>query len=641
MAEYRLTLTGDEVQSALDRGDELNDLASGKIPTKEGGAIVASSLEETEDRLLSSKALEVPPNTIYIGEGSAINAAIRAINFRSDVTGNTGLFLAQIYDQDGFQRAFAYEGGPAQDFVINDPAGSDVSDEADFLYTAARNALILSITIPTERISQDVYVSYIIRSGGPAGDIAVEVDDTFATDATGNVFIDLREKYSPILIDVGSVIDTQISCPGMIGVQDGGTFTPNIVLNEIEVTRKTLVYEGEAGADALADLSDVELAAPLAGELLSYDDVLAVWKNAGLGSRSVTEFGDVDSAGSGSIVTSAERAKLASITDTGSGSIISEAERAKISAITDTGSGVIITEAERSKLSAITDTGSGAIITAIERAQIADCFACNTYTEINTNTDLDGCKNYIVDTSAAPVAINIPFGQVKPFAVRDATKSFKDNNCIITIRDALNTIVHTATLDKKDKGYIFYNADGTANGWKYGEIGKGIVTPIASDHVASVDFGDLIEEDDAYTFDTLHGGACYDDPAKMMDVPGALASKQYVDENTSGIVINKMTIAPSATVESLDVSSLSPVGILFFNNPINIELRSLAGGVDGDIIHLVHGTLGDLKLKKSDSFPGQQLQMPNDADDTLTKYGGCSLIYNATAGYWFVTGLYY
>jgi len=220
------------------------------------------------------------------------------------------------------------------------------------------------------------------------------------------------------------------------------------------------------------------------------------------------------------------------------------------------------------------------------------------YEEISANTDLDDNKNYIVDTSSNTVTINIPHGVTYPFTIRDGKKKFDSNSCFVTIRDSLNAIVHTAELDKKDKGFIFYNEGGTENDWKYGEIGKGKVEAVASDHIASTDFGDM------YT-------------------------------------VRKMEIEPTSNIENLDVSSLSPSGILFVNNASNRELRSLAGGIDGDIVNLVHISNADLKIKDPNGYTGQQMMPPGDMDRTMQDYGGCVLVYSATLGQWVVTGLYY
>ena len=110
---------------------------------------------------------------------------------------------------------------------------------------------------------------------------------------------------------------------------------------------------------------------------------------------------------------------------------------------------------------------------------------------------------------------------------------------------------------------------------------------------------------------------------------------------SGGTVVNKMTIEPTSNIENLDVSSLSPLGVLFVNNASNRELRSLAGGVDGDIIHLIHLSLNNLKIKNPDSYSGQSIATPGDADRTLMDYGGCTLVYSSLLGYWVATGLYY
>ena len=119
-----------------------------------------------------------------------------------------------------------------------------------------------------------------------------------------------------------------------------------------------------------------------------------------------------------------------------------------------------------------------------------------TYTEISANVDLDDYRDYIVDTTSNTVTINVPYEQETPFSVRDWKKKFGTNSCFVTIRDEFDAIAHTAELDRKDRGYIFYAAGGA---WKYGEIGKGSIVDIASDHVATVDFPDSeqIEFEDA------------------------------------------------------------------------------------------------------------------------------------------------
>jgi len=118
------------------------------------------------------------------------------------------------------------------------------------------------------------------------------------------------------------------------------------------------------------------------------------------------------------------------------------------------------------------------------------------------------------------------------------------------------------------------------------------------------------------------------------------ATKKYVDDKAN-CYLNTITVMPTSNIENLDVSSLSPVGTLFINNTSPRELKSLAGGINGDIVHLVHLTDKSLKLKRDDSYTGQMMRMPDNADDTFNKYGGCTLIFNSTTGFWHVIGVFY
>ncbi len=263
------------------------------------------------------------------------------------------------------------------------------------------------------------------------------------------------------------------------------------------------------------------------------------------------------------------------------------------------------------------------------------------YTEISADTALDDYRNYIVDTKTPDdtVTINIPYGQLTAFTVRDMEKYFDKEECIITIRDSLNAIVHTATLDKKDKGWIFYNEGGTENDWKYGEIGKGKIEDIASDHIASIDFGNLIVEDDDCTCATVNGGLMYDNISDMDDCDEALAHKKYVDDN-AGTDVKTMNHTAAVNIDGLDVSSLSPLGTLFLTLTADRELKSLDGGTNGDIIHVVN--LSEKKLKlKNNSGTDEKIRNPGTGsglDIDLDDYGGCTLVFNATSGYWHVVG---
>jgi len=180
--------------------------------------------------------------------------------------------------------------------------------------------------------------------------------------------------------------------------------------------------------------------------------------------------------------------------------------------------------------------GAGGGITLVDKAVKQE------YTEISTDTTLDDYRNYIVDTSSNTVTINVPYEQITAFTVRDAERQFHTNECIVTIRDELDAIAHTATLDVRDTAYIFYY-----NGvnWRYGEIGKGLVTDIASDHIASVDFGDLVEQNDDFTCVEINGMSCYGSVSDMGSMDNDLAHKKYVDDISKANTTGQCWVSPS------------------------------------------------------------------------------------------------
>lgn len=199
----------------------------------------ASSVSETSDRVVSTKSFQTIPNTIYIGEESALSASIRAVHIRSGVTGNTGLILAQLYnDSTGFDRAFTYSGDTVDTVSLNDPAGTDNSDTAVFDFTTTANELIIQIDIPTTQISSTVAFSITGRTGSQTGSVAFIFDGNLTTNASGMASLDLSNDYTPFLVDTGTTLYFDVTCDGMIGDdQGGGVFVPNATITRIVTSR--------------------------------------------------------------------------------------------------------------------------------------------------------------------------------------------------------------------------------------------------------------------------------------------------------------------------------------------------------------------------------------------------------------------
>lgn len=145
-----------------------------------------------------------------------------------------------------------------------------------------------------------------------------------------------------------------------------------------------------------------------------------------------------------------------------------------------------------------------------------DVFSLGLFDRIDNVTEIDSNVEhsttlpvlYAVDTTNNEVTINITFGTNSSFQVWDAKKKFKSNSAFVNIlsSDGLS-IDHSVELKKKDKAYQFY-----FNGlfWYYGEIGKGEFEEISSSHDDITDFGNLIEDNDAYTERTINGNVTLD-----------------------------------------------------------------------------------------------------------------------------------
>jgi len=103
-------------------------------------------------------------------------------------------------------------------------------------------------------------------------------------------------------------------------------------------------------------------------------------------------------------------------------------------------------------------------------------------------------------------------------------------------------------------------------------------------------------------------------------------------------ILPSIDYTTSANIDGLDVSSIAPQGILRIAAGTNIEIRSFVGGVDKQMIAVMNlGT--DTVICKHQSGTNQQLRSEGSADKTFGDYGGCTLIYHAATGYWYVTGI--
>ncbi len=135
----------------------------------------------------------------------------------------------------------------------------------------------------------------------------------------------------------------------------------------------------------------------------------------------------------------------------------------------------------------------------------------------------------------------------------------------------------------------------------------------------------------------------------LADKLSNLGNVQFSIENPGGYEKIKADVAgvgipPSITyttnshIDGLDVSTLSPHGILFIDTGANRELKSLTGGVDKQMITVVNLDTSNLKIKNNMGI-GQKLRVEGNAERTIGDFGGCTLVYSSSKGYWYVVGI--
>jgi len=99
-----------------------------------------------------------------------------------------------------------------------------------------------------------------------------------------------------------------------------------------------------------------------------------------------------------------------------------------------------------------------------------------------------------------------------------------------------------------------------------------------------------------------------------------------------------LTRTTNANVDSFDVTSLAPDGILFLDMASNRDVKSFLGGVDGQRITISNLTVNNVKLKHQNGID-EQFRTEGASDQTVGAYGGFTVVYHAASGFWYATGM--
>ena len=240
------TLTGPQVKTLYEGNPNTRGLT-------DLGADILALLSLRDGVVVSAASWEYPPGTISIGEGTEISAAVRSLNIRSTLTGNSALVLAQLWDDTtGFQHAFVYSDSGFNDLDVNDPAGTDTFDSASFSITTTSDQFVYQVSIPTNNLSQTLSATLEIRINASDGPIAYTLDDEVTTDASGVARITLS---NPILVDDAMTLYITATIDGMIGVIAGSVSTPNATISRIMVDRVPIATFNQERTEITSDIT--------------------------------------------------------------------------------------------------------------------------------------------------------------------------------------------------------------------------------------------------------------------------------------------------------------------------------------------------------------------------------------------------
>ena len=234
-------LTAAMVKTLYESNSNTNALVDSKLS-------ILNSLTESNNRLISDNSVEVPPGTIYIGNGLGVSGALRALHARNAVTGNRALVLAQLYDEtNGFTRAFAYSGSGEGEVTVGS-GGTAASNTAQFTMTTTADELITAFEVETSTPNVTQMFEFTLRTDSHSGTIAVSFEGMITTDANGMGMLRLSntDDLTPILVDNATTLYIEASFANMVGTQvNPTTFLPNSSIQRIVVTRPQLAFSSE------------------------------------------------------------------------------------------------------------------------------------------------------------------------------------------------------------------------------------------------------------------------------------------------------------------------------------------------------------------------------------------------------------
>ena len=217
-------------------GGTVISLPDGTIPLVESSALAASAMRELTDRILSSKSIQVPNGSIFLGPDIRLSAANRAINIENLTTGRRALILASLYTDTGSETPFTREFGAIGTVDINTTEDATASGSISFPVTTTDNRFIQSFILRSSTALS--MVNFRIRLGDASGPIIYQSDNVNITGSGADETFNLA---NPIILDNNTMITVQADeATGLSGTMQGGVFVPYLRIRAFTFTEALL-----------------------------------------------------------------------------------------------------------------------------------------------------------------------------------------------------------------------------------------------------------------------------------------------------------------------------------------------------------------------------------------------------------------
>ena len=480
----------------------------------------------------------------------------------------------------------------------------------------------------------------------------------------------------------------------LIGIQSGAQvnqsdaqiktqYENNSNTNVFEDSEKTKLGSLTGGRylGVFADLTALQTAHPIGvsgdnatvtspdGNIFYWDTGSTSWLDSGTGF-----IGDMNKAVYDPTAKNTDAFSMGNMSETATKKILSDTERTNLSNQSGTNSGDVTLEAgsttqesldltgQEVKANLVTQSSDG-VMSQQDKTELDNISANGGGDGWISGLDVvqDSPKGTTVLYGAGTYLINGDSKAVTPAGVYDLANGFgsvdhysgmtNDQHAIVTI------YADSAEVIKSIRGNV-------------GEKGSTIFPPLQPSDTVCVAYveikvnsgGTPKEIDDKHIFDCRTSPSINTDETVSVSVDdqstGFLADKlsnngnvTFTIENPGGNETIKAdapggggTVDPSilytgtSDIDGLDVTTLYPSGILWIDSTADVAVKSLLNGQDKQIIKVVSLSLKKTRISNNTGV-ADPIMVEGNADVIADKYGGATLIYNASKGNWYFIGI--